>query len=97
MDCLPPSLTGRKYYQPTDRGFEKEIKRRLDGWAEIKLAASSRPTGLRFSRRRALGTPARAQIRWKFFSISRRDSRSTTGRPWGQTLEYAVRRSSSRM
>jgi putative ATPase len=36
MDCLPPSLAGRKYYRPTERGFEKEIKRRLDGWAEIK-------------------------------------------------------------
>ncbi len=37
------------------------------------------------------------QIRWKFFSISRRERRSTTGRPCGHTLEYAVRRSSSRM
>jgi hypothetical protein len=37
------------------------------------------------------------QMRWKFFSISRRVMRSTTGRPCGQTLEYAVRRSSSRM
>ena len=36
MDCLPPSLAGKKYYQPTDRGFEKEIKRRLDGWEQIK-------------------------------------------------------------
>ncbi len=36
MDCLPPGLAGRKYYQPTDRGFEKEIKRRLDGWAAIR-------------------------------------------------------------
>ena len=36
MDCLPGSLSGRKYYRPTDRGFEKEIKRRLDGWEKIK-------------------------------------------------------------
>src|SRR3989454_5182261 len=36
MSCLPPSLEGRKYYDPKERGFEKEIKRRLDGWAEIK-------------------------------------------------------------
>jgi len=36
MSCLPPSLEGRKFYEPTERGFEKEIKRRLDGWAEIK-------------------------------------------------------------
>ena len=38
MDCLPPSLAGRRYYSPTDRGFEKEIKRRLDGWEKIKAA-----------------------------------------------------------
>jgi putative ATPase len=36
MDCLPASLGGKKYYKPTERGFEKEIKRRLDGWEEIK-------------------------------------------------------------
>jgi putative ATPase len=36
MECLPESLAGRKYYEPTDRGFEKEIKRRLEGWMEIK-------------------------------------------------------------
>jgi putative ATPase len=36
MSCLPSALEGRKYYDPTARGFEKEIKRRLDGWEEIK-------------------------------------------------------------
>jgi putative ATPase len=36
MSCLPPALEGRKYYQPRERGFEREIKRRLDGWEEIK-------------------------------------------------------------
>jgi len=36
MDCLPPSLAGRKYYKPTERGFEKEIKRRLEGWEKVK-------------------------------------------------------------
>jgi putative ATPase len=36
MDCLPASLAGTKYYQPTDRGFEKEIRRRLEGWDAIK-------------------------------------------------------------
>jgi len=33
MDCLPPSLTGRQYYFPTDRGLEKRIAERL---AEIR-------------------------------------------------------------
>jgi putative ATPase len=36
MDCLPPSLAGRRYYEPTERGFEREITRRLAGWEEIK-------------------------------------------------------------
>jgi putative ATPase len=36
MDCLPESLAGRKYYRPTERGFEKELKRRLDAWERIK-------------------------------------------------------------
>ena len=42
MDCLPPALAGRKYYEPTERGFEKEIKRRLDGWAAIRKRRQSR-------------------------------------------------------
>ena len=36
MECLPERLHGRQFYAPTDRGFEKEIKRRLDGWKDIK-------------------------------------------------------------
>ena len=36
MDCLPPSLAGRTYYRPTDRGFEKELKRRLELWEQVK-------------------------------------------------------------
>ncbi len=30
MDCLPPSLAGRQYYFPTDRGVEKRIAERLE-------------------------------------------------------------------
>ena len=36
MDCLPPSPEGRRYYRPSERGFEKEITRRLEGWRRIK-------------------------------------------------------------
>ena len=49
MDCLPAALAGRTYYQPADRGFEKEIRRRLEGWAAIKrrraAAARNDPPG----------------------------------------------------
>ena len=40
MECLPPSLAGRTYYEPKDRGFEKEIRRRLEGWRQIKARRS---------------------------------------------------------
>ena len=36
MDCLPERLQGRRFYRPTDRGLEKEIRRRLEAWAAIK-------------------------------------------------------------
>jgi len=35
MECLPPSLAGREYYVPTDRGTEKRIADRL---AELRAA-----------------------------------------------------------
>jgi len=45
MDCLPESLADRTYYKPTERGFEKEIKRRLEGWKRLKgERKSKRPT-----------------------------------------------------
>jgi putative ATPase len=45
MSCLPEVLQGRKYYEPKERGFEKEIKRRLDGWDEIKKKRNPGTTG----------------------------------------------------
>jgi putative ATPase len=29
MECLPPAHAGRQFYQPTDRGFEREVRKRL--------------------------------------------------------------------
>jgi len=45
MTCLPASLADRRYYAPTERGFEKEIKRRLDGWTRLKRERHARATG----------------------------------------------------
>ena len=36
MACLPESLAGKRYYNPPDRGFEKEIRRRLEDWKKLK-------------------------------------------------------------
>ncbi len=35
-EYLPENLKGRTYYHPSDLGFEKEIKRRLEYWRRIK-------------------------------------------------------------
>jgi putative ATPase len=35
-EYLPENLRGRIYYHPTDQGFEKEVKRRLEYWRRKK-------------------------------------------------------------
>jgi putative ATPase len=39
MTCLPPSLLGRQYYQPTDQGFEARIRQRLGDIRRIQKKA----------------------------------------------------------
>ena len=39
---LPENLKNRKYYRPTDFGFEKEIKKRLEWWAKKRGQGSRR-------------------------------------------------------
>jgi putative ATPase len=36
MECLPPSLAGRRYYYPTNRGLEKRIAERLEEIREAR-------------------------------------------------------------
>jgi len=36
MDTLPERLKGRRYYEPGDLGFEKEIKKRVEWWLKVK-------------------------------------------------------------
>jgi len=43
MTCLPPSLAGRTYYRPSNRGFEKEIARRLELWERFKKQKATAP------------------------------------------------------
>jgi len=42
MTCLPASLAGRHYYQPTQEGREKLLAQRMDEIARIKLAKRSK-------------------------------------------------------
>ncbi|MCI0802710.1 MAG: replication-associated recombination protein A, partial [Chloroflexi bacterium] len=41
QDYLPPSLKGRRYYQPSDEGAEREIGRRLKRWWGGKTGESA--------------------------------------------------------
>jgi putative ATPase len=38
---LPEALEDRRYYEPTDRGYEREIERRLNAWRSEEAAARS--------------------------------------------------------
>jgi putative ATPase len=36
MDCLPPSLSGKTYYEPTVRGYEATIRKRIEEWRKLR-------------------------------------------------------------
>jgi putative ATPase len=42
MDCLPPSLLGRTYYQPTSEGREKQLAQRLEVIRKIRESKHNR-------------------------------------------------------
>jgi putative ATPase len=42
MDCLPPSLIGKQYYTPSNRGLEKRIAERME---EIRRAKAAKEEG----------------------------------------------------
>lgn len=35
QEHLPESLKGRRFYEPTDRGYEKTVKQRLEHWRQL--------------------------------------------------------------
>ncbi len=39
QEYLPEALRGAKWYEPTDRGFEKTVRERLAWWAQLKEKA----------------------------------------------------------
>jgi putative ATPase len=48
QDYLPDNLSGREYYRPTDRGYEKNIRAMMDWWKELRESegsATSAPPG----------------------------------------------------
>jgi len=45
QEYLPEALLGSEWYQPTDRGFEKAVKERMDWWGRVKGEAEGRTGG----------------------------------------------------
>jgi putative ATPase len=45
QEYLPDALRGQKWYDPTEFGFEKDIKKRMEWWAELKRKAAEESTG----------------------------------------------------
>jgi putative ATPase len=45
MECLPPSVAGREWYHPTDRGVEKRIAERLAGIRQRRKPSDDVPHG----------------------------------------------------
>ena len=44
MECLPPAHRGRRFYRPTERGFEKTIGERIRAWRSRRgRGGTSRP------------------------------------------------------
>ncbi|MFQ5793686.1 MAG: replication-associated recombination protein A [Candidatus Bipolaricaulia bacterium] len=44
MDCLPERLHDRRYYEPGERGYEREVRERLKQWRRLK-SRSQAPDG----------------------------------------------------
>ena len=40
QNYFPDELGRQNYYRPPDRGFEREIRKRLDYWARLRAAKS---------------------------------------------------------
>jgi putative ATPase len=38
LDYFPPELPRRQFYRPNERGFEREIKKRIDYWDKLRKA-----------------------------------------------------------
>jgi putative ATPase len=45
MQCLPENLRGRHYYRPTDQGFEKKLKEKMQSIEEWRAKHSPKSGG----------------------------------------------------
>ena len=45
QNCFPPGMNRRNLYEPVDRGFEREIRKRLEYWDRLRRERSSESEG----------------------------------------------------
>jgi len=45
METMPERLRGRKYYEPGNLGFEKEIRKRIEWWEGLKARIKDGKSG----------------------------------------------------
>lgn len=45
QEYMPKGLEGRRYYLPTERGYEKAVKQRLERWLDIKARSKPKEDG----------------------------------------------------
>jgi putative ATPase len=45
MTCLPENLAGRRYYRPTDQGFEQRLRTRMDEIRRLVASKTGEPKG----------------------------------------------------
>lgn len=44
IECLPENLSGRRFYQPTERGFERDLASRLEEFRKLRGRVGKAPT-----------------------------------------------------
>jgi putative ATPase len=42
LECLPDRIQGKRFYRPTDRGFEKELADRIASWRAARSRLSEK-------------------------------------------------------
>ena len=47
QDCFPDDMARQAFYRPVDRGFEREIAKRLEYWAKLRAERGAKPEGKR--------------------------------------------------
>ena len=45
QDYFPDEMPRQEFYRPADRGFEREVRKRLDYWTNLRAKLAEDPAG----------------------------------------------------